>query len=277
MTYRFTKDFRLLKKTMTDTLHTHSTLIQAFNSLGIGPCNLMLHTSFKAIGPVMGGPNTLIQALLDALTPDGTLMMYVGWQDIPDFVMDLPDEERALYYAEHPAFDPKIARAVRDHGIIAEFFRTWPNAQRSLNPEASVVAVGRDAAWLTADHSLDYGYGAGSPLAKLVESGGQVLMLGAPLDTITLLHHAEYLAQIRHKDIIHYQVPLLRDGEKVWVDVEDFNTGDSHADYSFEEIAHAYLATGRGTHGLVGNADSYLFDAADLVAFAVAWLEERFG
>ncbi|MFG9957562.1 AAC(3) family N-acetyltransferase, partial [Pseudomonas aeruginosa] len=126
--------------------------------------------------------------------------MYAGWQDIPDFVLDLPIEARQVYYDEHPPFDPATARAVRDHSILAEFLRTWPGAERSLNPEASMVALGIQAKQLTQDHPLDYGYGAGSPLAKLVEHKGKVLMLGAPLDTITLLHYAENRARMAHKN-----------------------------------------------------------------------------
>ena len=45
------------------------------------------------------------------------------------------------------------------------------------------------------EHPDDDGYGARSPFARLVEADGQVLMLGAPLDTVTLLHHAEAVAR----------------------------------------------------------------------------------
>ena len=76
---------------------------------------------------------------------------------------------------------------------------------------------------------------------------------------------------------MRYSYPVLRDGEKVWIDVEDFDTGDPHDDYSFEGIAQDYLAAGNGRQGKVGDADTYLFDAADLVRYAINWLEERFG
>ena len=224
----------------------------------------------------MGGPNMIIQAVLDALTPDGTLMMYAGWNDIPDFVGELSPSERQRYYDEHPPFDPATARAVRDHSILAEFFRTWPGAHRSLNAEASMAAVGAQAEWLTRP-SERLRLWPGVPLAKLVESGGKVLMLGALLDTITLLHYAENRANLRHKAVVRYSYPVLRDGEKVWIDVEDFDTGDPHDDYSFEGIAQDYLAAGNGRQGKVGDADTYLFDAADLVRYAINWLEERFG
>src|SRR5690606_30003892 len=98
--------------------------------------------SVRAVGRVMGGPNVIIQAVLDTLTPNGTLMMYAGWNDIPDFVGELPPDERQRYLDEHPPFDPATARAVRDHSILAEFFRTWPGVHRSLNAEASMAAVG---------------------------------------------------------------------------------------------------------------------------------------
>ncbi|PMB48400.1 aminoglycoside 3-N-acetyltransferase [Fischerella thermalis CCMEE 5330] len=251
---------------------------EALHRLGLQPGQVvMMHGSVKAVGPVLGGPNTILQAVLDTLTPTGTLMMYAGWEDTPDDLDDLPDAERQHWIEHFPPFDPATARAVRDNSILAEFLRTWPGAHRSLNPEASMVAVGAHAAALTRDHTLNYGYGVGSPLERLVQANGSVLLLGAPLDTITLLHYAEAIAQMRHKEVVHYRVPLLRDGQRVWVEVEDFDTGDPHDDYEFEQIAQAYLDSGQGRKGTVGQAPAYLFDAAGLVAFAVEWLETHFG
>jgi aminoglycoside 3-N-acetyltransferase len=261
-----------------DRLVTHSQLVDELKTLGVAVGQIvMVHAAVRAIGKIMGGPNVIVEALLETLTPAGALMMYVGWEDIPDFVSNLPLALQQDYYAEHPPFDPRIARAVRDHGILAEIVRGWPGAQRSLNPEASVAAIGARAEWITRDHPLNYGYGAGSPLEKLVEAQGQVLMLGAPLDTLTLLHYAENRAQMRHKRIIHYSCPILREGERVWVEIEDYDTGEPHGDYTFDEIARAYLALGKGRQGTIGNAPSSLFDAADLCAFAINWLEDRFG
>ena len=258
--------------------HTPARIHADLRALGITAGQaVMLHASVKAVGPVMGGPNTLLQALFDVLGPDGTLMMYAGWQDIPDFVGELPADAQAAYLAAHPPFDPATSRSVRENSILAEFLRTWPGTRRSGNPEASMVANGARADWLTRDHPLNYGYGAGSPLARLVEVGGLVLMLGAPLDTITLLHHAEYTARLRHKQIIRYRCPLLQDGKTTWVEIEDFATGDPHDAYTFEGIALAYLTEGHGRAGCVGDADCYLFEAADLHRFAVEWLEARFG
>lgn len=258
--------------------YTRTQLAQALRSVGVEAGQLlMLHSSVKAVGPVMGGPNTILQAVFDVLGASGTLMMYVGWEDIPDYVHELPEDVRQVYYDEYPPFDPLTARAVRENSVLAEFLRTWPGAARSLNPEKSMAAVGAQAAFLTDDHPLDYGYGDGTPLARLAENGGSVLMLGAPLDNITLLHYAEYRAKLRHKTVIRYECPILRDGKRVWVEMEDYETGEPHDDYSFDEIARAYLARGRGRSGPAGDATAFLFDAADLVDFGVQWLEARFG
>jgi aminoglycoside 3-N-acetyltransferase len=131
---------------------------------------------------------------------------------------DLPAALQQAYFNEHPAFDPAIAGAVREYGIVADCLRTWPGAQRSQNPEASMVAVGRHAHALTDTHLRNYDYGSGSPLAKLIALHGQVIMLGAPLDTITLLHYAENVARLRQKAVVRYPCPILQGGQKVWID-----------------------------------------------------------
>ncbi len=257
---------------------TRTQLLQDFRALGIHEGQtVMMHASVKAVGGVMGGPNIILNALIETLGKTGTLMMYAGWEDIPDYVIELPLDVQVVYHAEYPAFDPATSRAVRDHSILAEFMRTLPGTERSLNPEASMIAVGAQAGWITRDHPMNYGYGAGSPLDKLVEIKGHVLMLGAPLDTITLLHYAENRAKLRNKNIVQYTCPVMMDGQKVWIEVEDFDTGDHHDEYTFEQIALEYLAANRGRRGRVGNAESFLFGAADLTEFAIEWLESRFG
>ena len=87
-------------------------------------------------------------------------------------------------------------------GVLAETLRTWPGALRSRNPGASMVAIGARARWLTADHPYDYGYGPGSPLAKLVEADGSVALLGSDLDQVTLLHLSEHLAELPNKRVV---------------------------------------------------------------------------
>lgn len=243
---------------------------------------IMLHVSVRAIGWIVGGPDMVIQALLDVLGDKGTLMMYVSWEDSPYDLSDRPENHQRAYLEECPPFDPARSRANREWSILTEYLRTWPGAFRSGNPDASVVTVGAKARWITENHPLNYGYGPGSPLAKLCQVKGKVLLLGAPLSSITLLHHAEHMAKVPEKRVVHYRMPLLRNGKRVWVDIEEFDTGrgivdwDGEEDY-FEVIAREYLSSGKGRQGRVGMAPSYLFDAADLVQFAIQWMESTFG
>jgi len=261
---------------------TRSRLTSDLRALGLSSGDtVMMHVSVKAVGWIVGGPDMIIQALLDLLGSQGTLMMYVKCEEPLDEVEDWPEDWQQVYLDECPAFDPERTRAFRAWSILAEYLRTWPGACRSANPEASMAAVGMLAKWITTDHPLQYGYGAGSPLAKLCEVRGKVLLLGPLLDSLTILHYAEHMADIPGKNIERYRWPILRNGRREWVDIEQFDTnGDivtwSEEDY-FMRISEEYLATGKCNTGKVGAADSYLFDAGDLAEFAIAWLEERFG
>lgn len=259
---------------------TQRQLVDDLQRLGVSAGQvLMVHSSVRAVGSIVGGPNTIIQALLDVLTPAGTLIMYVGWQEAPTDISDWPEAVRALFYQEHPPYDPRTSRAVRDHGILVECFRTWPGVIRSAHPDCSMAAIGAKAEWVTAAHPFMYGYGIGSPLHKLCELGGFVLMLGAPLDTITLLHYAEDRAALPDKRVKQYRCPILSAGQTVWVDLEEYDTSDTVIDahYEFDQIARDYLATGEGRTGLIGRAQSYLFEAANIAGFGIQWLESRFG
>ncbi len=234
---------------------------------------VLVHAALRAAGPVLGGPDTVIAALLDAVGPAGTVLGYCDWQ-LEDEVRNDPALRAAI-----PPFDPLRSRSTRDHGAFPEMLRTTPGALRSASPGASMAALGGKAEWFVADHALDYGYGPQSPLGKLVESAGKVLMLGAPLDTMTLLHHAEHLADIPNKRIRRYETPILVDGRTVWRWFEEFDTSDPPdglPDDYFATIVEAFLATGRGRRGTVGRAPSVLVPAGDSVAFAVHWLEQRF-
>ncbi|MFN8661560.1 MAG: aminoglycoside 3-N-acetyltransferase [Thermomicrobiales bacterium] len=271
-------------------------LASNLRALGVRPGTvLMVHARVSALGWVVGGTGAVVQALLDAVGPDGTVMAYAGWEDDPYGMDRWPEAWQRAYEAQLPPFDPLTAEAVHANGRLPERIRTWPGAQRSRQPEAGIVALGRQAAWIVADHPLDDAYGAGSPLAKLVEADGQVLALGAPLSTLTLLHHAEATAQVDGKHRVRYRMPLLVDGRTIWHEFQDIDTAEGAFPYElvaaeiaatpgigpdqdpFEAIARHALAAGIGTEGRVGGAASALFPARDLHRFAETWLEERFG
>ena len=241
---------------------------------------VMVHAGLRSVGLMLNGPDALIDAVLDAVGPAGTLLCYVNWDQQYEDALDSAGRVPDALKAHIPPFDPTRSRASRDHGTFAEFVRTMPGALRSGNLGASVAAIGGQAGWFVANHPLDYGFGSGSPFEKLVSAGGKVLMVGAPLDTMSLLHHAEHLARIPDKRIFRMELPLLVNALIDWHLMEEFDTIDPvvdglAADY-FRVVVEEFLATGEGHRGLVGHALSVLVPAANMVAFAVQWLEKRF-
>ena len=234
---------------------------------------------------MVGGAETVVQALLDALGPDGTLIAYTGWQDEPPDDSDALDSEtRRTYLEEHPAYDPRFALSRREHGRVPETLRTWPGALHSGHPEAGVAAIVPLAGVLTAEHPYDDAYGAGTPYARLVEIGGQVIVLGAPLETVTLIHHAEAIAEAPGKRRVDYDMPVMVNRERVWRTFSDINTSEGALPYEsilgkedyIEHISRLALRAGAGESGPVGEATAHLFDARRLCGHAVGWIEHHF-
>jgi aminoglycoside 3-N-acetyltransferase len=267
-------------------LVTRSRLARDLKNLGLRPGGVaMVHCRMSALGWVVGGAETVVRALLDAAGPGGTLMAYTGWQDEPPDDLDALDEEaKRIYLEEHPAYDPRVALSRRDHGRVPEALRTWPGACHSGHPEAGVAAVGSLAEVLTAEHPYDDAYGAGTPYARLIELGSQVAVLGAPLDTVTLVHHAEAVAEVPGKRRVSYGSPVMVGGERVWRTFSDIDTADGALPYErvlgeepyIEHITRSALAAGAGRSGPVGEATAHLFDARRLVEHAVGWIERNF-
>ena len=108
---------------------------------------VMVHAGIRSIGRILGGPDSLIAAILDVIGPIGTLLVYTDWN--ADY-HDLINEEEAIpesLRADIAPFEASASRATRDNGAIAEFIRTYPGAFRSANPGASCAAIGGRAEW----------------------------------------------------------------------------------------------------------------------------------
>ena len=153
-------------------LLTKDDIVEDLRALGVGPgMTLMVHSSLSALGRVEGGAATVIEALLEAVGPEGTLAMPA-----------MPGGG---------VFD--IETSPSTVGAITEAFRTWPGVQRSFHPSHSACAIGPRAEFLL-EHTLEprTAIGAESPwgrLSRLPEA--HVLLLGVDQDRNTLLHHCE--------------------------------------------------------------------------------------
>jgi aminoglycoside 3-N-acetyltransferase len=261
--------------------HTRKSLIEDLRRLGLQSGEIvMVHASVRAVGPVRGGPDEIHLAIDEAVRPSGALMMFVGCQegfdDVGRGVFSI--EEEAAVLAHQPPFDFQNSRAARQFGVLAEFLRSYPGTVCSQSICGRMAARGDRADWLIAAHPWNYGFGHGSPLAKLCQSGGKVLLLGSDLDEVTLLHYAEHIAPFEGKRVARYKVPILRDGIRIWVECEEFDTSGKgvHEHWpgnAFELIVSDFIAKFAGTslcrRGIVGHANGTLLDAEGLVSHAL--------
>jgi aminoglycoside 3-N-acetyltransferase len=155
-------------------------LIHHLVDLGVEPDGILLvHTAFSQVRPVEGGPGGLIVALQRALGPGGTLVM-----------PSMTDDE------DHP-FDAKTTPCT-GMGVVADTFWRLPGVLRSDSPHA-FAAAGTRAARITAPHPIDLPHGPDSPVGRVHDLGGQVLLLGVGHDGNTTIHLAEYLAGVRYR------------------------------------------------------------------------------
>lgn len=249
---------------------TRASLVKDLQSIGVvAGMTLVVHSSLRSIGWVSGGPVAVVQALIDAVTTEGTLVMPTHtsgysdparWQNPP-----VPQAWWQTIYDTMPAFDPQITPS-SFMGQIAETFRTWPGTLRSTHPQGSFAAWGKHANAITTNHSINYAFGEGSPLARIYDLAGYVLLLGVGYDNCTSLHVAEY----RAPGAIEVQkgAPILEHGQRVWKTYTDIEM-DSDI---FPTIGQEFEQTKLVKTGKVGSAEVRLFPQRPIIDFAVQWL-----
>ncbi|MCF0129111.1 MAG: AAC(3) family N-acetyltransferase [Pseudobutyrivibrio sp.] len=248
-------------------------ILEALEQVGLQKGQaVMIHTSLSSLGYVCGGAQTIIEALTETVGEEGTLMMPTqSWKNL--------DPETGVYWLEPkewwdtirdniPAYDKRIT-PTNTMGAVAEMFRTWPGTLRSDHPARSVAAWGKHAKHLTANHDLSNIFGEGSPIAKLYELDGYVLLIGVGYDKNTSIHLADARANYPGKHNVTESSAILEEGKRVWKSYETlFVDGED-----FEEIGEAFEKTGKVKHVTLGNGQLSFMRQRDIVDFAVDWIE----
>jgi len=256
-------------------MRSRQELADGFRRLGVSAGDtVMLHASVRAVGPVAGGPDQIHLALKDALTGDGTLMMYASCPRYYDEVGRgnlTSDEERELV-EKLPAFDPLTARSDRENGTLVEFLRTYPGSKVNRHV-ARFVVWGKHADHLISVQPWDYAFGHGSALERFVALDGKILLLGCDHDNVTFLHYAEHIVDIPGKRVARYLVPVDEGGTRAWREMVEFDTSEgahpNWPDRFFARLVDTYLTQTNNSGGYVGNAKSFLVDARGLLDFAL--------
>jgi aminoglycoside 3-N-acetyltransferase len=208
---------------------------------------LLVHTSFRAVRPMEGGPLGLLRALRRSVGPRGTLVMPTMTGD------EIP-------------FDPRSTPS-EGMGITAELFWRQPGVLRSLHPGASFAAEGPLAARVCAPQPLAPPHGRDSPPGRVVELGGQVLLLGVDHSESTVLHVAEDIAGVPY--VVEHLCLMQVDGVPTRVAVPETD----HCCRGFCQM-NAWLSDRQlQREGFVASARAKLADAVDLVNVAVEHLK----
>ena len=177
---------------------TRAEVAHQLRGLGVEKSGVLLvHSSFRAVRPVEGGPAGLIDGLREALGPEGTLVM-------PSWTAD----------ADTP-FDPLTTPAASDLGIVADTFWQCPGVLRSDHAEA-FAAVGPHAAGIVAGPLPLPPHIPESPVGRVFVLDGQVLLLGVNHDANTTLHLAELLGNVPYR--VPRYLTVLQDGRPVRVE-----------------------------------------------------------
>lgn len=221
---------------------SRSKVVEQLRQLGVREGGILLvHTAFRAIGPVEGGPRGLIAALREVQGPDGTLVMpsWSGRDDEP--------------------FDPQRDPASASLGVVADAFWREPGARRSNHPFA-FAAIGPAADRILADPLPIPPHRAESPVGRVHELDGEVLLLGINHDSDTTVHLGELLAGVPYRTPKH--VTVQRDGRAVRIDYGE----NDHCCERFALVDGWLRAAGWQKEGPVGHGQARLARSRDIVA-----------
>jgi aminoglycoside 3-N-acetyltransferase len=261
--------------TVHETLTTQTTLVADFTALGIRPgMALVVHSSLRSLGWVNGGAVAVILALEEILRTDGTLVMPTHTADQSDpagwKIDPVPQDWWQPIRDTMPPFDPDLTPTFR-MGAIPETFRKQKSVLRSNHPDASFAAWGKHAREITENHALFPLFGEESPLARLYDLDGWILLLGVGHLNNSSLHLAEGRAKIQHRRD-KFGTPMIVDGVRQWVTFEDIAWDDS----DFTQLGVDFAQeTGLQREGKVARSTALLMPQRPLVDYAVAWFERH--
>ncbi len=226
---------------------TRATLVGDLRQLGVSDGDhVALGISFKSVGPVEGGPATVLDALIEAVGPRGTIVSPTF--TIPSFV------------PRDYIFDADATPAYT--GLLPEMLRTHGQAWRSRHPTSSVAALGRLASHLTEDHGANASEYL--PYARLAEAGGKVLSIGIGDRLVSFWHEAQSRAGLLDRVPCSQQIKYRTTPGDVKVYRRKRRAGCTK---TLSRMLPMMRSQGMVSDGMVGEAESILVPASASLSY----------
>ena len=247
---------------------TKEDILQDLKQIGIVSGDiLMVHSAQSRIGKLAEGPKTLVDALLEAVGPEGHVLMPTS----PNNVYQLN------YIRNTPFFDVRNSPSMT--GKITEYFRTLPNAVRSLSPTEPVSCIGPRAKYFTEGHFNQLTpYNENSPFFKVSQEGGKLLYIGVTLSMAgTNLHTLEdavdFKFPVYYKDTFDFKV-IDYDGQEHMVKTK-VHDPDWSKKRKCDDLIPMFEAEGALTKVKIGQANTLLCDAKKFLAIMIDQYEKN--
>jgi len=218
---------------------------------------LAVHSSYRKIRPVVGGPQTVVDALLQVVGRRGTILMPTFHKPVQVF---------------RPWETPS------ECGILTEVFRLMPHVHRSLHPTHSVAVWGKDAKWIASAHAEGRtALGVDSPFDRLAACGGKVLLLGVSMRRSSTVHVAEAHFKAPYLNAYcseEYARPMKVEGPDGRVSSVTLKECPGCSE-GFDVVEARMEMKGLIRRGMVGHAESMLMRGKDIINMAMEILEEN--
>lgn len=165
---------------------TRSQLVECFNNLGIHASDgLLVHSAIQYLGKPSGGVSIYLDALcevleIDLAAPESQYHTCSGTLAVPTFNFG---------FARGEPYDPQSTPS-KGMGVFSELVRQHPAARRTPHPMQSLAVIGALAKDLANRDTLS-AFDPGSAYDKMLESGFKIMLLGADVQAISVLHYSE--------------------------------------------------------------------------------------
>jgi aminoglycoside 3-N-acetyltransferase len=242
-------------------------LHDALRRLGLTETDtILVHANFEPNSGFKGTPMDLANALASFVGDRGNLLM-----------VSIPFRGSAYdHLALNKTFD--VRKTISMMGLVTEMFRRRPGTLRSLHPTHPVLASGKDAAWLVADHDRClHACGPGSPFEKFAQVDGKILFFDVGFGAITFFHHVEHLLQEHLPFPVYdtrlFEVPVVDTaGERRVVKTYAYS---KDVPRNADKLETEMQRRGRIRRGRVGNSRMLLVSAADVLTCQTEMVKAR--